>query len=104
MEQSADVKIGDVVAVEWEDAWIDHTETSEEDWKDECLFWTFGIVVGMTQKKISVAMDVRYDAMYRSVAHIPWSIVKEIYFYATEARSDTRPGAERIAIRSGNPG
>lgn len=70
-------RIGDAVAVEWEDAWIDHSESSPQDWKDGCPVTTYGVLL-RRGKVVTVGSEVMPDGQYRATTHIPNGMVKRI--------------------------
>ena len=81
------MKIGDLVAVVWEDAWVDVAEHTEQDWKDEAVYTTFGLVVGLTEKLVRVTQDVFEDGgTYRCVTHIPLSLIVSVTTYAPDGQ------------------
>lgn len=70
-------RVGDVVAVEWTDAWVDLDETRESDWKDEKRAVTFG-VLRRNGDIVTVVSEPFADGENRATTHIPRGIVLRI--------------------------
>ena len=71
-------RVGQILIVEWDDAWIDESETRAHDWKDAWATMTYGLCVRDTPKLISIAQDKQPDDVYKGVTHIPRAIVRKI--------------------------
>lgn len=70
-------KIGDVVAVEWEDAWFDQDEVSPIDWKDVMEMTTYGELRRL-DPVVTVAGEPIAGGRDRATTHIPKAVVKRI--------------------------
>ena len=73
----ARARIGDLVRVEWQDAWVDHDESEVRDWKDAMPVSTLGYLL-RDRPVVSVAAERLPDGKYRCVTHIPRSIVEKV--------------------------
>lgn len=70
-------KIGDVVAVEWDDAWCDQGETVPVDFRSSTPVTTYGILL-RKGSIVTVAAEVMPDNQYRASTHIPKGMVTRI--------------------------
>lgn len=70
-------RLGDIVAVEWLDAWCDQDETNPADWRDEKRATTYG-VLRRNGDVVSVVSEPFADGDNRSTTHIPRAIVQRI--------------------------
>lgn len=70
-------KAGDIVAVEWIDAWCDEQETREHDWKDSCVVTTYG-VLRRNGDVVTVVSEPFKDGVGRSTTHIPRPLVRRV--------------------------
>jgi hypothetical protein len=70
-----------VVMVEWDDAWIDESETEPPDWGEpdvaKCV--TVGWLVRNTPELISVALEYQPNSnRFRRVQHVQKEVVRKI--------------------------
>lgn len=72
-----DARVGDLVAVVWEDAWCDEAESGPTDWWEACPVTSYGVLLRYGDV-VSVGAEVMPEGAYRAVTHIPAGIVKEI--------------------------
>jgi hypothetical protein len=70
-------RLGDVVAVEWLDAWCDQDETTEGDWRDEKRPTTYGVLRRLGDV-VTVVGEPFADGQNRATTHIPRAIVQRI--------------------------
>lgn len=70
-------KVGDIVAVEWSDAWFDQDETTAADWKDNMNMTTHG-VLARDGEVVTVVGEPADDGRGRATTHIPRAIVRRI--------------------------
>lgn len=70
-------RIGDIVAVEWLDAWCDQDETTESDWKNEKHATTYG-VLRRNDDIVTVVGEPFSDGQNRATTHIPRAIVQRV--------------------------
>jgi len=70
-------KIGDIVAVEWQDAWCIHEESSENDWADSFALTTYGIL-RRNGDIVTVESETNVNGEGRCTTHIPRGIVSRI--------------------------
>lgn len=70
-------KLGDVVSVEWFDAWCDQGQTRVADWANDCPVTTYGVLMrrGLV---VTVVSEELPDGEYRTSTHIPAAMVKRI--------------------------
>lgn len=70
-------RIGDVVAVDWVDAWFDPDETKEKDWRDSAPVTTYGIL-RRNGDVVTVVGEPSFDDQCRATTHIPRGMVQRI--------------------------
>ena len=72
-------RIGDLVEVEWLDAFYDHDTSRTHDWLDECRTFTRGELVRNTEDICSIAGETfPATGEYRAVTHIPRPMVVRV--------------------------
>ena len=77
--------VGDVVAIEWDDAWAEFGQAKLEGLADYCIVTTFGILIRDSRDVVSIAWERMGDedepvekTEYRSVTNIPRGMVRSI--------------------------
>lgn len=74
---NARARLGDVVAVDWLDAWCDNETTTEKDWKGSFPVTTYGILC--RNGDVVTVVGERFPGDEgRSTTHIPRVIVQRI--------------------------
>jgi hypothetical protein len=78
--------VGKVVRIRWRDVWADNDQHSSAEWKDECLWDTYGLVVAETDDLIRITADISVEKddpfPYRGVSHILKTLIVEVEVYA----------------------
>lgn len=76
------VEVGDVVEVEWTDAWEDDEDEDATLWRDLYPVHTLGVV-----RRLYPVLSISTETLpaadgYRSVTHIPLGMVQKVTKYA----------------------
>jgi hypothetical protein len=71
-------KLGDVVAVDWLDAWYDESETNEADWKSSMPVTTYGVLRRDGETVTVVGETLEAGVVSKGTTHIPRGMVVKI--------------------------
>jgi len=74
----ARASVGDIVRVDWLDAWEDTGPIQEKDWRDTYPVTTYGILVRLGETVTIAAEALPEGDGYRGVTHVPVGVVIRI--------------------------